>query len=702
MRQMVRSAALALALAGLGTGASIAQPAASQPGSAQPTDPGGRTFQPRDLFSLEYASDPQISPDGGMIAYVRASEDIMTDNAHRAIWLVDPSTGAQEPLGGDTASQSHPRWSPDGKRLAYVSSGEDHRPQLFVRWMATGAVARVANLPQAPGAIAWSPDGRQIAFTMLVRDDGVKLGAPLPKPEGAKWAEPLQVISQTHYREDNEGYLTPGYDHVFLVPADGGTPRQLTFGQFEGSGPLSWSPDGRDILFSSNRVQGWELDPGTSQVFDLTVATGALTPLTHRVGPDRSPVFSPDGRQIAYVGYDDKLRGYENQRLYVVNRDGTGARSLTDALDRSVQSPQWAGDGRSLFFSYADRGATKVARVGLDGRIQPVAGGLGGSELDRPYSGGGFSVAANGTVALTYGDAAHPTDVAVARGGEVRRLTALNAGLFAGKTLARVEPMAVTSSFDKRPIDAWVMTPPGFDPSRKYPLILEIHGGPFASYGPNFASELQLYAAAGYVVLYVNPRGSTSYGDAFANTINHDYPSHDYDDLMSAVDTAIAKGFVDPNDLFVTGGSGGGLLTAWIVGKTNRFKAAVVQKPVINWTSEVLTTDDYTFMARYWFGTMPWDDQASYWRRSPLSLVGNVTTPTAVMGGTEDHRTPPSEPEQYFQALKLRGVPTVLVRVPGASHEALADRPSQEAAEAAAILAWFGRYRTDGTAPARL
>ena len=263
--------------------------------------------------------------------------------------------------------------------------------------------------------------------------------------------------------------------------------------------------------------------------------------------------------------------------------------------------------------------------------------------------------------------------------------------------------MPVVSSFDKRPIDAWIMSPPGFDPARKYPLILEIHGGPFSSYGPNFASELQLYASAGYVVLYVNPRGSTSYGDTFANLIDKNYPSRDYDDLMSAVDAVVAKGFVDPDNLFVTGGSGGGLLTAWIVGKTHRFRAAVTQKPVIDWASEVLTTDGYAFMARHWFGKMPWEDPEGYWRRSPLSLVGAVTTPTAVMGGTEDHRTPPSEAEQYFAALKLRGVPTVLIRVPGASHEALAERPSQEAAEAAAILAWFARYRSPspgGGAPA--
>ena len=240
-----------------------------------------------------------------------------------------------------------------------------------------------------------------------------------------------------------------------------------------------------------------------------------------------------------------------------------------------------------------------------------------------------------------------------------------------------------------------MITPPNFDPAKKYPMILEIHGGPYAAYGPVFASELQLYAASGYVVVYANPRGSTSYGFDFADQINDNYPSHDYDDLMSVVDAAIAKGSVDPDNLFVTGGSGGGCLTAWIVGKTNRFKAAVTQKPVINWTSEVLTTDGYNGMARSWFDNKyPWDDETRYWGRSPLSLVGHVKTPTKVMVGQEDHRTPGSEAEQYYQALQLRGVPTTLIRVPGASHEGLAERPSQEAAEASAIMAWFERYKT--------
>jgi len=648
-------------------------------------------FAPADLFALQYASDPEIRADGRQIAYVRIGFDAMTDRARRSIWLIDTTTGEQSPLGAGAAGS--PRWSPTGDRLAYVAADENGRPQLWVRWMATGASAKLADLPGAPGGPSWSPDGRQIAFSMLVEEHSPTLGAPLAKPEGAKWAEPLQVVSQLHYREDGEGYLKPGYRQIFLVAADGGAPRQLTFGPYDAGGEASWTPDGREIVFASNREKGWELDPLASRIWTLDLASGDLTALTSQHGPSDDATVSPDGRQIAWVGFEDQVKGYQNAQLWVMSRDGSGLKSLTAGFDRSLSRPRWSGDGKSVFVAYGDHGATKVARVDLAGHIETVADNLGGSEPDRPYNGGSYSVSAAGAAAFTLGAADHPSDVGLARGGAVRRLTDLNAGLFAGKTLAKVESMAVTSSVDKRAIDAWIMTPPGFDPSHKYPMILEIHGGPFAAYGPSFASELQLYAAAGYVVVYANPRGSTSYGEAFADLIDKNYPSQDYDDLMSVVDAAIAKGFVDPGNLYVTGGSGGGLLTAWIVGKTGRFHAAVAQKPVINWTSEVLTVDLYSFMAKYWFGKMPWEDPDFYWRRSPLSLVGNVTTPTMVMVGEEDHRTPPSEAEQFFQALQLRSVPTVLVRVPGASHEGLADRPSQEAAEAGAILAWFGKYR---------
>lgn len=665
-------------------------------GAAGAAPPAGPTalFTGSDLFNLQSATDPQLRPDGAVVAYVRASYDIIHDREVKSIWLVDIATGAQTPVAAGQGDHFAPRWSPDGKRLAYVSRSADEGAEIYVAWQESGATARITDLVNAPTGLEWSPDGESIAFVMFTPDEKPSLGKAPAKPEGARWAEPLEVITDVTYRSDDAGYLKPGYRHVYVVAASGGAARQLTFGAFNETGPVSWSRDGRFLYVAGNRHDNWRLEPRNTEIYEVSLRDGALTALTDRLGPDTGPVVSPDGTRIAYLGYDDRYLGYQNVRLYVMDRETHQSRSLTESLDRTVEAPQWAADSRSLYIRFTDRGVIKVGRVWLDGRLEPVAEGLAGNELDRPYNnGGGFSAARDGAVVFTRGTPQSPPDLALIRKGRVSDLTRLNEQALADKTLARVQPLPVMSGFDQRPVDAWIVTPPGFDASRRYPLILEIHGGPFASYGPVFSTDDQLYAAAGYVVLYVNPRGSTSYGEEFANLIHHDYPSHDYDDLMSAVDAAIGKGYADPDQLFVTGGSGGGALTAWIVGRTQRFKAAAAQKPVINWTSEVLTTDVYTFMAKYWFGDMPWEDPQAYWRRSPLSLVGNVTTPTLVVVGDKDLRTPVSDSEQYFQALQLRGVPTALVKVPGASHHGLAARPSQSAAKASAILAWFERYR---------
>ena len=679
----MRSALLLLALSAMPVSA-FAQ-ALSTPGPV-------RTFTGQDLFGLEVASDPQISPDGSRIAYVRRSNDIMTDRGRSTIWLIDVKTGAQTPLIANAGNHMSPRWSPDGTRLAYVSTSEGGA-QLFVRWMANGATARITGLPDSPNSLAWSPDGSRLAYVMTIPGAPAKLGSGPDKPEGAQWAPPLEVIDRVTYRNDGDGYVKPGFDHLFLVSAEGGAPRQLTFGNFNDAGPLSWTPDGKSILFSTLRGPDWERS-FDSEIYALDVASGSLTTLTHRRGPDNAPLVSPDGSKIAYLGFDDKLRSFENNQLYVMNRDGSGVRSLTAPLDRSIDAVLWATDGRSLIAQYDDHGVNRLARVSLDGKLAPLAVALappGG--LDRPYSGGAFSLARNGAIAFTGGDALHPADVYVSGGGEGRRLTRLNEDALGAKTLGQERKLPVTAP-DGRAIDAWLVTPPNYVEGRPVPLILEIHGGPNSAYGPWFSTDDQLYAAAGYAVLYTNPRGSTSYGQEFANLIDRNYPGPDYEDLMAAVDAAVKAGIADPDNLFVTGGSGGGVLTTWIVGKTHRFKAAAAQKPVINWASEALTMDATMFTSRYWFDKLPWEDPDGYWKRSPLSVVGNITTPTLVVVGSEDYRTPVSESEQLYGALQIRNVPTALVKVPGASHGGIAARPSQAAAKASAIIAWFDRYRT--------
>ena len=661
--------------------------------SAGATDlPPTQRLHSIDVFQLEYTDDVQISPDGSRIVYVRVSHDIMTDRARRNLWMVNADGTNNRPLRSEAKNFMSPRWSPDGTRLAYVSAAEGS-PQLYVRWIDTGQTALLTNLVQAPNAIAWSADGKSIAFTQLVPEKKPPLATPPEKPEGAQWAPPVKVIDSVVYRADGEGYLEAGYQHVFVVSAEGGTPRQLTDGEFNDDGPLSFTPDNKRIVFSANRGADWERDPQESEVFTVDVATGKLTQLTKRDGPDSSPVVSPDGRKIAYLGFDDRLQGYQVTHLYVMDSDGANSRELTADLDRDVADPRWSADSRSVYFSYDERGVRKLGITSLNGKLRMLADGLGGIDLGRPYTSGSFSVARNGRAAFAHNTTARPADVAtVAGGGSPRVLTALNDDLLGNKVLGTVKEITWKSSKDQRDIQGWVITPPDFDASKKYPLILEIHGGPFAAYGPNYTTEMQLFAAAGYIVLYSNPRGSTSYGEEFGNLIHHAYPGDDYDDLMSGVDAVIAQGHVDTNNLFVTGGSGGGVLTAWIVGKTDRFRAAVVAKPVINWSSFVLTSDANNFFYRYWFGAQPWEQPEQYWKRSPLSLVGNVKTPTMLLTGESDYRTPIGESEQFYQALKLRKVDTVMVRIPEASH-GMTSRPSNLIAKVDNILAWFEKYR---------
>jgi acylaminoacyl-peptidase len=651
-------------------------------------------FAAQDVFQLERAVDPQISPDGRRIVYRRTGFDIMTDRTRSALWIVNVDGSDHRPLTSGPNSYSSPRWSPDGSRLAYVSS-ENGRAQIFVRWMDTGQEAKLTNLTESPGGMSWSPDGQWIAFSMFVAQDEGTLTAAMPRsPEGADWGPPVQVIDQLQYRADGAGYLDEGYDHLFVIPADGGTPRQVSSGNYDHGGSPQWSRDGSALILSVNRNENVQEEPRNSDIYALSLADGSYTQLTDRFGPDGNVRVSPNGRLIAYTGFDDTFQGYTVTKLYVMNSDGSNSRVISGDLDRGVGNPQWGADNRGLFFQYDDEGNTKVAYLSLDGDVEVLAEDVGGLSLGRPYGGGQYSVADNGTFAFTLGTPYHPAELAVgSRGRDARQLTQLNRDLLGHKELGQVEEIWWESSYDGRRIQGWITTPPDFDAAGTYPLILEIHGGPFANYGDRFSAENQLYAAAGYVVLSANPRGSTSYGQEFGNLIHHAYPSQDHDDLMSGVDAVIARGYVDEDNLFVTGGSGGGVLSAWAVGHTDRFAAAAVQKPVINWYSFVLNADGLPFFWRYWFPGKPWDHLEHYMARSPIHYAGNVTTPTMLITGEEDYRTPMSETEQFYGALKIQGVETTMVRVPDASH-GIANRPSNLVAKVAYILSWFEKYRT--------
>jgi dipeptidyl aminopeptidase/acylaminoacyl peptidase len=668
--------------------------------SAQGSDaPSSTLLTGADLFNLSAAADPQISPDGRQIAYVRLTADPMKDRMVPSIWLIDVASGQQRPLVTGPGGPSSPRWSPDGRRLAYVSAVEGGAPQLFVRWMDRGDSVRVTGLPDSPGDMAWSPDGRRIAYVMRVAGEGPRLGSAPAKPEGAQWGEPLQVIDKVTYRADGAGYLQAGFDHIFLVDADGGAPRRLTNGSFNHQGPLSWTPDGRTLLFSANLKPDWEINAADSEVYALPVDGGAPVPLTRRNGPDQSPSVSPDGRLIAFLGYDDRGKGYEQNHLYVMNRDGGGVRELAAGLDRSIDSLAWSGNG--LVVGYEEKGGYRISRVGLDGRVSTLASGAAGGSLDRPYAGGSWSVARDGTVAFTSGSALSPADVSVARVGSVRRLTRLNDLWLGGKRLGEVRAFTARAP-DGGEVPSWLVLPPTYQPGTRVPLVLEIHGGPYASYGPNFSTDNQLYAAAGYAVLYTNPRGSTGYGQRFADGIEKTYPASDYDDLMAAVDGAVAKGYVDASRMYVGGCSGGGVLSSWVIGHTDRFAAAAVRCPVIDWMSFAGHTDVPLFT--YGFFEKPfWEDPKPWLEHSSLMYVGKVKTPTLLMTGVLDMRTPMPQTEEYYAALKMRGVPTALLQFEGEYH-GTGSKPSNWMRTQLYMMSWYNQWpkqaRVAGTAGA--
>lgn len=678
---------LPIALAG-------AMPAvAAEPGAPRVLHAESRHLQPMDVFALEWADQPSVSPDGRTVVYSRHGYDRMKDRGRSDLWLLSVDGSRHRPLT-DSGDASGAAWSPDGDRLAYVMS-HGEAAQIHVRWMDSGQSASLTQLAEGPGDLAWSPDGRWIAFTMRVAAEPATPLVKLPEaPEGADWAPKPKLIDRLIYRRDGAGYVDAGYRHVFVVPAEGGSPRQVTKGDFDHQGPLAWMRDGRSLVVTSNRDKDWEYDLVDSELFRVDIASGETVALTARDGADGEPALSPDGTRLAYIGFDDRKLASHDSRLYVLELDSGESRLLTGGLDRAVGAPVWDQKGRGIYFAFADQGQDKLGWIGADGKgLRTVASDFGGTTIGRPYGGGAYD-AAGGTLAYTRGTPDRPGDIAIANGDAPRLLTDLNRDALAHKTLGAVEERWVESSADGRRIHAWVVKPPGFVEGRKYPLLLEIHGGPHADYGPRFAPETQLYASAGYVVLYVNPRGSTSYGEEFANLIRHDYPGKDYDDLMSTVDALIAEGFIDSDNLFVTGGSGGGVLTAWIVGHTDRFRAAVVAKPVINWMSFVLTADMYPFFNDYWFPGPPWEHAQHYLDRSPLMYVGKVSTPTMLLTGEDDHRTPISEAEQFYQALKLRRIDTAMVRIPGASH-GINMRPSHMIAQVLYTLGWFERYRED-------
>ena len=642
-----------------------------------------------DVFKIAYASNPVISADGKTIAFHRYSMDVMTDQRKNDLWLIDADGKKQRQISKGFDAVGAAAFTRSGDAIAFVAYKGD-TSHIYVQQLNSSKRTELGEGLSGPANLAFSPDGKWLAFTMPVSFEPDTMGTIPSPPEGAEWAEPIVVETRTQFRVDGAGYLPFSRHQVFLIPTQGGVAQQLTQGQQDHNSAIEWLPDSSALMlsinFKNNVNKPWDTD-----IVRLDLQTGQLSAFTTQSGPDSAPKISPNGKRIAWVGHQDKPSVYHEYQLYTAKLDGSDIRELTTDHDLSVIDFAWHPDNQQHYIQYEERGQNVLALLAADGSVSVLTDKLSGWELDQPYVQGQFSTSA-GVAAVTLGDTITPTELGVVdRQGRVQMITDFNRSLHDSVRLATVEERTVKSSVDQREIQYWIMRPPNFDANKSYPMMLQIHGGPWASYGPQFAANNQLYAAAGYVVVYGNPRGSTGYGADFAHTIDFNFPSRDYDDLMDMVDDTVAMGFVDKQQLYVFGGSGGGTLTAWIVGKTDRFRAAVAVNPVINWTSLALTSDLDKLIANYWFTDLPWENPSDYWSYSPLSLVGNVSTPTMLMTGEEDWRTPIWEAEQYFNALQIEGVDTALVRVPGASHQ-IEHRPSQLLAKVNAILAWFERY----------
>ena len=675
LRTVTRTAAIAT-FAAAGFGALAPAPAAAQ-----------ERLSLTHYLDMESVSDPRISPDGERIVYTRGWVDKQADRRESSLWMMNADgSRARHLVDGGGA-----RWSPDGARILFTARGEPGGSQLFVRWMDDeGAISQITRLENGPSGPQWSPDGAWIAFTSRVPDRADFAGVELPRrPEGAEWVREPKVVERAGYRRDRQGYVDTGWTHVFVVPAEGGTARQLTDGDWNHSG-IQWSPDGGEIYFTSYRAEDWDRPEHwqESEIYAVSLASGDIRRLTDRRGPDGGAVPSPDGSLIAYTGIDAHRDTYRNQKIHLMSRDGSGSRVISGDYDRQIGPMTWAPDGSGLYFNVRRDGYAQLHFVSVEGGVTQLTSGAHLFSL-ASFSDDGVGV---GVISSAH----EPGDVHrfdLDNPGETRRLTDVNADVLAYVQLGEVEEVWYDSEDDFR-IQGWIVKPPGFDPSRLYPMMLVIHGGPHSMYNGGFNFAFQEHAANDYVVLYTNPRGSTGYGTDFANAINHDYPGADFPDLMGGVDEMLARGYVDEDNLFVYGCSGGGILTSYIVGNTDRFTAASANCPIVNWMSAMGTSDAISYTRT--FEKPFWEDPAEWIDRSSIFYVGNVTTPTMLLTGEMDLRTPMGQTEEFYQALQYEGVPTVMIRFQEEWH-GTSSRPSNFLRTQLYLRKWFEKWGTHAT-----
>ena len=673
-----------------------------------------RNITEKDLFDFTWVADPQISPDGSTAAFVKVSVNAKKDGYDTSIWSVS-TTGTDEPRRLTSGSRdSTPRWAPDGKFLTFVrvteKDGKPDSPQLFMLSMSGGDSWQYTNLTKGAGGPIWSPDGKWIAFGNGANAEEVARGIkPAPTPADGRESD-VRVITRAAYRQNGSGYSDFGHpSHLWVIAAphtaeDKPTPKQITSGKFSEE-DFVWSKDSLQLYFTSDHVIEQYYELGKTDLYSVPAAGGTPVKLTTFDMGSGGFSLSPDGKQLAFVGSPNKpIQSYTQPDLWVIETvSGATPQNLTAAFDYDVASgvggdnapPRagsgggliWTPDGKGIISVYAKEGKANIGRFdAATGKETDITTGN--------QSVSGFRASADGAkFVYTVSTPTRITDLYVLdRGGQPKQLTHSNDPLFSNLNLAEPEEIWYTS-FDGKKVQAWIQKPPDFDANKKYPLILNIHGGPHAAYGYVFDHEFQWMAAKGYVVLYPNPRGSTSYGQDFGNIIQYKYPGDDYKDLMAGVDEVIKRGYIDTTKLGVTGGSGGGLLTNWVITQTPRFAAAVSQRDIADW-ADFWYTADFTLFQETWFKAPPFEDPEDYKARSPITYIKNVKTPLMLILGETDYRTPPtSGGEQMFRALKYRKVPTVMVRFPNESHElSRSGQPWHRIERLQHIVGWFDKW----------